>query len=164
MVEEEFRYDHPPSAVFGLVGSGRFQVELLAELGGQDPEVLEESHTPSGGLRVVTRLRTGVEFPGFARKIVPPDTAVTHTYEWGPPLADGTVAGTWSTEIKGAPLLIGGTTAIRPEGDGAVHLYKGQIKASVPVIGGRLEVFALDNLRRDLAHSARFIADRLAVS
>jgi hypothetical protein len=32
----------------------------------------------------------------------------------------------------------------------------------VPLVGGKLESFALDNLRRDLSRSAQFTADRLA--
>lgn len=97
--------------------------------------------------------------PGWSFQVSPvgssPDTAVTHTYEWGPPRADGAIVGTWSTEIRGASLATGGTSAIRPEGDGAVHLYNGRNKASVPVMGGRLEVLALDNLRRGQAHHER---------
>lgn len=159
---EELRYQQSPEAVFELISSGSFQLELIAELGGQDGQVVEERPIPGGGLRLVTTQRTGVELPGFAKKIIPADTTVTQTYEWSQPGPDGSRRGTWSAEIKGAPIRMGGPTELRAEARGTLHLYLGEVKASVPMVGGRLESFALDNLRRDLARAGRFITGRLA--
>lgn len=160
-IHEELTYSRPPGQVFDLISTGAFQVELIAHLGGKDPEVVEETRGEDGSVRLVTRQQAAVELPGFARKLIPANTTVTQTYDWGPPAADGTRRGTWSAQAKGAPISIGGPTELRPDGAGSRHAYLGQIKASVPVVGGRLEGFALDNLRRDLGATGEYTAGRL---
>lgn len=57
---------------------------------------------------------------------------------------------------------MGGPTELRAVGSGSVHVFDGEVKASVPVVGGKLESFALDNLRRELTRAAGFTAERLA--
>ncbi|HEX4862964.1 MAG TPA: DUF2505 domain-containing protein [Acidimicrobiales bacterium] len=161
-IKEELRYDHPPEAVFALISTGAFQLELIAHLGGKDAEVLDETVSAAGGVKLVTRQRTGVELPGFAKKLIPANTSVTQTYEWDPAGEGGARRGTWSAEIKGAPVAMGGPTELHAAGTGSAHVFNGEVKASVPLVGGKLESFALDNLRRDLARTAAFTADRLA--
>lgn len=159
---EELAYDAPVDRVFALISTGAFQLELIAHIGGRDQELLEEAATAGGGVRVVTRQRTGIELPGFAKKLIPANTVVTQTYEWGPAGADGGRRGTWSADIKGAPVSMGGPAELRASGSGCVQVFEGQVKASVPVVGGKLESFALDNLKRELARTRQFTADRLA--
>ena len=160
-IHEELTYSRPPSEVFELISTGAFQLELIAHLGGREAVVVEDSRGDDGSVRLVTRQETAVELPGFARKLIPANTTVTQVYEWEPPGSDGSRRGRWSAEAKGAPVTIGGPTELRADGTGSRHLYLGQVKASVPVVGGRLESFALDNLRRDLALTAHFTQERL---
>jgi hypothetical protein len=161
-IHEELYYDSSPDEVFDLITDGAFQLELIAHLDGRDPEVVEEVRHPDGAVRLVTRQQTAVELPGFARKLIPANTTVTQTFDWQPPAHDGRRHGTWSAEARGAPVRIGGATELRAQGTGACHLYLGHVKASVPVVGGRLEGFALENLRRDLARTGLFTAAHLA--
>lgn len=161
-IHEELRYDHPVDRVFDLVATGAFQLEVIAHIGGRDAGLVEETATADGGVRLVTRQGSGVELPGFAKKLVPANTAVTQTYEWGPAASDGARRGTWMADIKGAPVSMSGPTGLRPAGAGCVQLFEGQVKASVPVVGGKLESFALNNLSRELARAQDFTAARLA--
>ena len=160
-IHEEWSYSHPPVEVFGLIATGAFQLDLIAHLGGRDGEMVEEIRREDGSVRLVTRQSTAVDLPGFAQKIIPAHTTVTQLYEWDAPDGSGTYRGRWSAEAKGAPVAIGGPTELRTEGDGTCHLYLGQVKASVPLVGGRLEAFALENLRRDLASAAEYTQARL---
>jgi hypothetical protein len=161
-IDEAFEYDHQPTDVFDLIADAAFQLDLIVHLGGKDAELVERTTTSEGSVRLVTRQRTGVELPGFAKRLIPANTTVTLTYVWEPAAHDNSRHGTWSTDIKGAPVSIGGPTALRPVGSGSVHSFGGEVRASVPLIGGKLESFALDNLRRDLALAAKFTAGRLA--
>lgn len=162
-ISESFSYGTRAAAVFELIATGAFQLEIIRYLGGRDGEVVEESRLDDDGLRLVTRQRTGVELPGFAAKLIPANTTVVQTYEWDAPAADGSRRGRWKAEIKGAPISIGGPTELRSAGTGSIHTYGGQVKASVPIVGGKLESFALDNLQRDLTRAAEFTAKRLGV-
>lgn len=161
-IQEEFSYDHPPAELFALVGDGPFQLEIIGHLGGRDPELVEHTTAADGGVRLVTRQRAGVELPGFAKKFIPASTTVVQTYLWGPAAADGARTGTWSADVKGAPVSMGGSTEIRADGPGSRHVFTGEVKASVPLVGGKLESFALENLHRDLSRAAEFTARRLA--
>ena len=161
-IREVLQYPSPPAAAFALISTGAFQLELIAHLGGRHGEIVEEETGPDGSVTLVTRQQTPVELPGFARKLIPANTTVTQTYRWGAAEPDGARLGTWAAEIKGAPVTLGGPTELRPDGAASSHLFAGQVKASVPVVGGRLESFALDNLARDLARTAKFTAGRLS--
>ena len=160
-IHEEFHYGRAPRELFALISSGPFQLEIISHLGGKDAELVEQTVTPEGGVKVVTRQRTGVELPGFAKKLIPAVTTVTYTYDWQLARGDGSRQGVWLAEIKGAPLSMGGPTELLGDGSGSVHIFKGEVKASVPFVGGKLESFALDNLHRELTRAAEFTADRL---
>ena len=161
-IKEVLTYDAAPQAVFDLIATGAFQLELIGHIGGRQPEIIEETSGDDGSVKVVTRQTTGVELPGFAKKLIPANTTVTTTYDWGPPAADGSRKGTWKADAKGAPVSIGGPTELIPDGDGTRHVYGGQVKSSVPVVGGKLEGFALDNFRKEMAKTREFTAARLA--
>jgi len=161
-IHEELHYDRAPRELFALISSGAFQLEIISHLGGRDAELVEATVTPDDGVKVVTRQRTGVELPGFAKKLIPASTTVTQSYIWEPAREDGSREGIWSAEIKGAPISMGGPTELRMTGSGCLHVFSGEVKASVPVVGGKLESLALDNLRRDLTRAAEFTAARLA--
>jgi hypothetical protein len=160
-INEVLSYTKSPAEVFELIGSGAFQLELIAHIGGKNPELVEETRADDGSVRLVTKQQNSVELPGFAKKLIPANTTVTQTFDWGPPAADGSRQGKWSAEAKGAPVSIGGPTELVADGTGARHVYGGQIKASVPLVGGKLEGFALDNLRKELARTSQFTATRL---
>jgi len=102
-IHEEFHYACPPAELFALISSGALQLETIAHLGGMDTELVEQTLTPDGGVKLVTRQRTGVELPGFAKRLVPASTTVTQTYIWEPAGEDGSREWIWSAEIKGAP-------------------------------------------------------------
>ena len=161
-IDEEFEYTCPPAALFALIADGDFQLELIGRLGGHDAELVERTAGPNGGVTLITRQRAGIELPGFAKKLIPAGTTVTQTYAWEPAGEDGARRGTWSADIRGAPVSMGRPTELRATPSGAVHAFRGEVKASVPLVGGKLESFALDNLRRDLGRAAAFTAERLA--
>ena len=161
-IQEELHYDRAPRELFAPISSGAFQLEIISHLGGKDAELVEQTVTAEGGVKVVTRQRTGIELPGFAKKLIPASTSITQTYVWEPAREDGTREGTWSAEIKGAPVSMGGPTELRATGSGSMHVFGGEVKASVPLVGGKLESFALDSLRRDLTRAREFTASRLA--
>ncbi|HET6873425.1 MAG TPA: DUF2505 family protein, partial [Acidimicrobiales bacterium] len=88
-INEVLSYTKSPAEVFELIGSGAFQLELIAHIGGKNPELVEETRADDGSVRLVTKQQNGVELPGFAKKLIPANTTVTQTFDWGPPAADG---------------------------------------------------------------------------
>ena len=50
-------------------------------------------------------------------------------------------------EISGVPVRLSGELSLRPFGDGTVYEVQGDLKASVPLIGGRIEKAAESAIR-----------------
>ena len=161
-IHQELTYPRSPGEVFDLISTGEFQLALIAHIGGKNPEVVEETRRDDGSVKLVTKQQAGVDLPGFAKKLVPANATVIQTYEWDPPQADGSRKGRWSAEPKGAPISIGGPTELTADGTGSKHVYMGQVKSSIPVVGGRLEGFAMDNLKKELTRTGEFTTTRLA--
>lgn len=86
------------------------------------------------------------DLPDIARSFVGATLTVAETQVWGPPAADGSRTGDLQVQIKGAPMTLKGTVRLSPNGSGSVQEIDGNVKVSVPLIGGKLEKAASDPL------------------
>ncbi len=107
-----------------------------------------ESHTESvTAVGDATQIRTRRvmptdDFPDFVRSMVGPKIAVAETYLWSAPAADGSRDGTVDVEVGDGkvPVAMTGKVTLRPHGaGGSVITIDGELKAKVPLIGGRIE-------------------------
>jgi hypothetical protein len=100
-----------------------------------------EQRADGGVLLAVSReLPSGV--PGFLERFLPKDGRVVETFEWAPAAGDGTRRGTWRADIPGAPARLGGTMRLEPTDTGSRYTIEGDVKVSVPLIGGKAEAVA----------------------
>jgi hypothetical protein len=96
--------------------------------GGQDGHrVLTERQLPSDGL------------PDMARSFVGDHLTIIEVLDWSSLSPDGSRASMVDIHVKGAPLTVKGTMRLEPHGDGALELIDAELKANVPMIGGKLE-------------------------
>lgn len=79
------------------------------------------------------------EFPDFVKGLVGATLAVTETQDWGPPGADGSRQGALTVDIAGAPIDLAGSLSLEPGGQGSVESVQGDLKARIPLLGGRIE-------------------------
>lgn len=104
---------------------------------------LLERHEPraDGGvlLAVSRELPDGV--PGFLQRFLPKDGRAVETFDWAAASGDGTRRGTWAADLPGAPARLGGTMSLEPSGAGSRYTIQGDVKVSVPLIGGKAESF-----------------------
>ncbi|MFN2539908.1 MAG: DUF2505 domain-containing protein [Mycobacteriales bacterium] len=91
--------------------------------------------------------------PGFLQKFLPADGRVTQTDAWSA-AADGVRSGTWKAETPGSPVKVGGTMRLEPAGSGCRYSVEGEIKASIPLIGGKAEDFAVGMTKKLTASEA----------
>ena len=106
-----------------------------------------EERSDGGVLVAVSReLPGGV--PGFLERFLPADGRVVETFDWAPPAGDGTRRGTWQADIPGAPARLGGTMRLEATPAGSRYTIEGDVKVSVPLIGGRAERFIADMVDR----------------
>lgn len=86
------------------------------------------------------------DLPDIARTFVGPTLTIAEVQVWGPPAADGTRTGELQVQIKGAPMTLKGSVRLSPTAAGSVQEIDGELKVSVPLIGGKLEKAASDPL------------------
>ncbi|MGI8881142.1 MAG: DUF2505 domain-containing protein [Jatrophihabitans sp.] len=86
-----------------------------------------------------TRQMPTDDLPDFVRGLVRDGIHVTEVDDWGPPTADGSRDGTVEVTFAGAPIVMKGSLRLRPDGTGAVASLSADLKASIPLIGSRIE-------------------------
>lgn len=152
------RYDADPATVFAMVTDERFLAEKYTSLGMQDVEVLQSAAAADGSHVVRTRRAVPTAgVPDLARRFVGERQVVVETDTWGPPQADGSRRGSWTVESPGAPMGMRGELALEADGAGGTTVrIDGEVKASVPLIGGKLEKALTQAVEHNLEGEARF--------
>ncbi|MDQ1689175.1 MAG: hypothetical protein QOK42_2150, partial [Frankiaceae bacterium] len=105
------------------------------------------------------RIQRDVEtagIPDFARKLLGERQTITEIQEWSSPTADGSRSGTWKVEAKSAPMQMGGRLAMAPSAGGTTVTIEGEVKASVPLIGGKLERAVAEATEKTLKDECAF--------
>jgi hypothetical protein len=126
-----------------------------AALNDESQVVSREVGTGGAVTLVVTRkLPDGI--PGFLQKFLPADGKVTQTDSWAP-AKDGVRTGTWKADTPGSPVKVGGMMRLEPSGTGCAYVVEGEIKASIPLIGGKAEDIAVGMTKKLTASEAEVL-------
>jgi len=135
----EIRYDADPAAVFAMLTDAAFQERKCAATGALESEVeIERFH--DGGATIRTRRTMPTDqMPDFARSFVGRSVDVVQVDDFGAPDGGGRREGTVVVEIKGAPVRFAGSLVLGASPEGTLETVDGDIKASVPLVGGRME-------------------------
>jgi len=135
----EIRYDADPAAVFAMLTDAAFQERKCAATGALESEVEIERFADGGATIRTRRTMPTDQIPDVARSFVGRTIDVVQVDDFGPEEADGRRSGTVVVEIKNAPVRFAGSLALGPSPEGTLETVDGDVKASVPLIGGRLE-------------------------
>ncbi|TQM62358.1 DUF2505 domain-containing protein [Humibacillus xanthopallidus] len=163
-ITERIDYAAAPAAVFAMLTDTDFQVAKCIEAGS---ERHESAVTPAGdGARVVTqRDLPAHHLPDFARSIVGDTLSVTETYDWSAPASDGGRDGTLVVEVAGAPVALRAKVRLVPSASSTAMTIDGDLKASIPLLGGKVEKAAapavVDAIHLEGRTGARWLADRV---
>lgn len=146
--------------VFGILTSPRWP-QLKADRLGDGSQVVRREEQPDGRvvLAVSRELPRGV--PGFLERFLPRDGRVLQTDTWAAP-QDGSRRGTWTVEIPGAPAAMGGTMRLEPSPEGSRYTLDGEVKVSVPLVGGKAERFIAEMVAKLAAKEEGLLTAALA--
>ena len=160
-LSETFAFDHEVEAVFeALSGEGWAAAKAAALSDGS--RAVRRDVGPDGSVELVVSRELPDEVPGFLRRFLPADGRVAQTDSWGP-VEGGSRRGRWVADIPGAPARVGGDMRLEPTASGCRYVVDGQIKVSVPLIGGRAEAYLADQVHRLLGREAEVLRAMLAV-
>jgi hypothetical protein len=133
-----FDYPATPHEVFAMLSDEDFQARKCLATGALSHSV---SISAQGDRTVIVSNRDlpTEHFPDFVKSMVGATLAVTETQDWGPAGPDGARQGTLAVDIVGAPIDMAGTLSLAPAGQGSVESVDGDLKARIPLIGGKIE-------------------------
>lgn len=137
-ISATFDYAATPQEVFAMLADEDFQARKCAATGALRHSV---SVSTQGERTVIVSHRDlpTQDFPDFVRSLVGATLAVVETQDWGPPGPDGARQGRLTVDIVGAPIDLAGTLSLAPDGRGSVESIDGDLKARIPLIGGKIE-------------------------
>jgi hypothetical protein len=135
----EIRYDADPATVFAMLADPDFQERKCAATGALDHEVEIEEYDDGGAAIRTNRTMPTDNIPDFVRTFVGQTLTVVQVDDWQPAAADGSREGTTVVEIKGSPVRLAAAMTLGPDGGGSRQTIDGDLKASVPIVGGRIE-------------------------
>jgi uncharacterized protein YndB with AHSA1/START domain len=157
----EHHYDADVETVFALITDADFMTRKYTAIGSTNVAV-DKSEEAGGACELVMRRTVTVDLPGFAKRVMTPSNTAIQTENWAAVQADGSRVCTYRVEIQGMPSTITGTVTLSADGAGTRQDIDADVKVSIPLIGGKLEKFAVSTGTTDLAAQADFTAKALA--
>lgn len=131
-------YAATPHEVFAMLADEAFQARKCAATGALSHSVFISAQGDRT-LIVSSRDLPTDDFPDFVRGLVGRTLAVTETQDWGPAGPGGKREGTLKVDIANAPIDLAGTLSLAPAGRGSVQSVRGELRARVPLFGGKIE-------------------------
>jgi uncharacterized protein YndB with AHSA1/START domain len=161
-LKTEYQLDADPDAVFAMFTDPEYQRQKMVDAGHTHVEVVEcGPGDVAATVRIVTRRTVAVDVPGVLKRVLKPTNSLTQTDEWAAE-QDGVRTGTWKVDIKGVPIHLSGTMHLEAGETGSVEVITGVVKASLPLIGGKLEKLAHGNFMESTAQEQDFSTRWLA--
>jgi hypothetical protein len=137
-IEKKLEYSAGPREVFAVLSDPAFQEAKCVAT----HAIRHTSSVSTQGDRTVItteRVLPSNGLPDFARNLVGETLTVSETQDWGPAADDGSRKGTVRMAVTGAPLALSGRLSLTPGGAGSLEILDSELKAKVPLIGGKIE-------------------------
>lgn len=138
----------PPERARGMLTDPQY-MRRRAEATGALAFEAEVRELPDGGLAVSTSRTFPSRVPSYAAKLVGETLTVTEEQIWAAPGAAGPDA-RLAVSFSGL-MTFEGTLTLRAKGEGTEATTAGRFRASIPLIGGKMESLAAEQTERYLA-------------
>lgn len=137
-ITTSFEYAASPQDVFAMMADPAFQA---AKCEATHPLSHHESVTPKGDQTEIVTIRVLPTdgFPDVATSMIGPKIRVTETLVWSRASMDGSRTGTIRIAMGDAPVAMNGTIRLSPSAIGSRVDIDGDLKARIPLLGGRIE-------------------------
>ncbi len=148
--------DHPIGAVKRAYGQRNFFLKRYAELGYSNVQLRDDGGDGERSYRIAFRAAQKVDLPAFAAKILGETQQLEQEEHWN--LAAGT--GRIVTKPRSAPISIQADVRMVAAGDATRLEMDWEVKAKLPLIGGKIESLAADEIRARMPRDAE-LSNRL---
>jgi len=133
----ELRFDADPAAVFAMLTDEAFIAKKITAA----KALKHEASVRRDGDRVTIDVLRVMppDVPDFVRRFVGETIDIRQRDVWEPANGDGSRDGSIVLEMSGAPVKATGAMRLAANGTTTVVTVKGLLKASVPLVGGKIE-------------------------
>jgi len=153
-------YPASPDRILAMLADPEYVNAKYTALQDRKFEVLQLEQTP-GGLTLKVDRQVEANLPDIAKKVLGDTNQLVQTEVWSK--SGSGYACEVTIASPGKPVTIGGTMNITPEGEGkSKWAVDFSIKASVPLIGGKIEKIIAEETQANLAKEYKFNTDWLA--
>jgi hypothetical protein len=118
--------------------------EVQVDIAEQDPEC-----------RIHARRRVSIELPGFMTKLMSPTNMYDQVDTWT--RGSGEHNGRFEITVEGAPVHVSGTMDLREVAGGVDYVVDGEVKVSIPFVGGMASSFAAEQAGKVAAQEGQFL-------
>jgi uncharacterized protein YndB with AHSA1/START domain len=133
----ELRFDADPATVFAMLTDEAY----IAKKTTAAKALRHEISVRRDGDRVTIDLLRVMppDVPDFVRRFVGETIDIRQKDTWQPANGDGSRDGSIALEMSGAPVKANGSMRLAANGSATVVTIKAVLKASVPLVGGKIE-------------------------
>jgi hypothetical protein len=158
-VRARHEYHHPVRKVWAAFSDPEFYQAKFEGIGHRNVEVVS---TESGGdgFSIEVSREVPLDVPGFLRGLLGEWNLLLQNERWTD-AGKGVYTNELEIEARGVPAAMIGTMRLSASGKGCVNEVAITIRASVPLIGGKLEQFVSKDTEATLAAEYAFIQDYL---
>jgi hypothetical protein len=136
-LHHELAYDAPPAGVLAMLTDPLFWDKVGDATGALSSTATIGTEGETTRV-IIDQEQKVVGVPSFAKKFVGDSTRAITTQVWRG------AAATYEVETPGKPTGISGTARVTENGSGSTLTYDLEVRASVPLVGGKLEKLVVE--------------------
>ncbi|MBB5788501.1 DUF2505 domain-containing protein [Jiangella mangrovi] len=136
-LNSELRFDADPATVFAMLTDEAYIAKKTTAAKALRHEITVRRDGDGATIDLLRVMPPDV--PDFVRRFVGDTIDIRQKDVWKPANGDGSRDGTIALEMSGAPVKATGTMRLAANGGSTVLTIKALLKASVPLVGGRIE-------------------------
>ncbi|WP_265447661.1 DUF2505 domain-containing protein [Flexivirga meconopsidis] len=160
-IEETWSYDAPADTVFAMLLDPKFQQAKCEATGALSSKVDVRTEPPIEVIETHREMSTA-GLPDNVAKLVGKSLKIIEIQLWGKPAGDGARTADLDVSLGGLPVNFVGKITMTPAGETTgLHLV-GDLKARIPLVGGRVESAAApaisNGVRIEAETGAKYLA------
>jgi hypothetical protein len=132
-IHHEMHYDATPEQVAAMLADPAFREEVCTEMRSLEYAVAIDADEATMHV-VIDQIQPAKGIPSFATKFVGDRIEIKQEERWSSP-----TSATLEISIPGKPGHMRGTVSIEADGAGTTETVEGEVKVSIPLVGGKLE-------------------------
>jgi hypothetical protein len=154
-VRARHEYRHPLRTVWEAFTDPEFYQAKFEGIGHRKVEVVSSAHD-GDGFTIETSREVPVDVPAVLRSMLGEWNTLLQSEHWVEE-GKGVYTNELQIEARGVPASMSGTMRLSAQGKGCVNEVAITIRASVPLIGGKMEKFVARDTEGSLAAEYEFI-------